>query len=168
MTHTLASVTDLEWSEMAKESGLTGRELKGRVSRRLRVDGEGIAASPPRAGALAVEGLCQTTPFSAMLWHHIGCNGQITLCGPELQWTGTIAMKVHLVDVPLGTVTQHFDARTPQVFGTLSLPILRARFVIGVSKDRWCFTIKGSFGHLTFNGWEDRPVNRTLFCFGEI
>lgn len=169
MSDTLETITDAEWAELAQEGDLSGPELKEKVLRNAQAsDALGDAVDEPTTGPLTAHGNCQVTPFSAGIWKIIACKGKISLCGPEDDWSGEIEITFLLADVPVRTVKYHLGKDKSETTDSISLIALRASYTVGVKFDGWCYYIKGSFGYLTFTGWKDHKVNKTLFCFGKV
>lgn len=169
MVNSLAEVSDLQWAEMAQSTGLSGPALKREISLYLRDDSlTSQPLMPPELGAFASDGACQTTPFAAPLWGDIAVIGRLTICGPTDQWSGSIRGTISLANQPMVAINHSFGYQNSHAIGRISLPILRASYVMGISTDRWCFSVKGTFANLTAKSWKEAAINRTIFCFGEL
>ena len=163
----VAGITDAQWAEFAKESGLPPEEAKRRYLDAASHD-DGVALSQDvTLGQMVTVDRCKEQPFNASIWKIIGVKGSMKLCGPESDWVLTLTITFIVAGMDVATRTYTLSKKKAEVHDTIELFVFRASYTIALTTDRWCVKIGGSVGYWK-GTWHDHGFNKTLFCFGDI
>ncbi len=167
----IATITDAEWAEIAKESGLAPAEVKRRYLDALGRD-DLVGADAPgepvvSLGEMVTLARCKEQPFEASIWKMIGIKGSMKLCGPEDNWSMTLKLIFVLAGVDVASRTYTLSKKKAEMHDTIELFVFRASYTIGMTTDKWCVVIGGTVGYWK-GKWFDHGFKKKLFCFGDI
>ena len=164
----ISTITDEQWAELAKLSGLPPDEVKRRYADAISQD-EALGAAEGEVVLGTPETLdrCKVQPFSASIWKIVGVNGTLKLCGPESDWSLTAVLNFTAADVPVATRKYTLSRRKAEIQDKFELFAVRASYKLGMKTDGWCVYLGGSVGYWK-GKWYDHRFDKTLFCFGSI
>lgn len=164
----VATITEEQWAELAKASGLPPDEVRRRYIEAITQD-EALGAAEAEVVLGTPETLdrCKVQPFSASIWKIVGVNGTLKLCGPESDWSLTTVLNFTAADVRVMTREYTLSRRKAEIHDEFELFAVRASYKLGLKTDGWCVYLGGSVGYWK-GKWYDHGFQKTLFCFGGI
>ncbi len=164
----VSEITDDQWVELAKESGLAPDEFKRHYVDAISRD-EALGAEPGEVtlGTLETVQRCKKQDFSADVWKIVGVNGTLTLCGPESDWSLTPVINWTVANVKVWTRKYTFSKAKQEIHDGFELVAVRASYTLGIKTDGWCVYVKGSAGYWK-GTWKDSKFDKTLLCFRTI